>query len=618
MGFHRLLNLGFDHHPLAYAIQWERHHLFMREVGGRMVASVIVALLVGLLFLESASQTDLMIWFGGVAFVSLNSYWIIRYYNRYVGIARPNYLQDSLEVRVQRVKTARRWHLINLYLSIIWGIFWAAPSFLFFPDASVVQVYSLLLLVILMSSMPSVTMGCYPDIYLAFLTPVLGAFSWQLITMDLDGGWIHKVVGPIAWVMLVAYSLAIFKTQIEAIILRLEHQQARKEAAEASEAKTRFMAAASHDLRQPLQAARLYMHALMQGDHASLNEHKALLDRVNLGLLNANDLLDRLLDASRLDAGAVSVNAETFDLSELAYELLDLLQVKADEKQLDLTFQRSETPCVVTTDRLLMARVLRNLLENALLYTHQGEVRLVLGHKLGNRIQIRVCDTGEGIPADKQQTVFEEFTRLSGDHAKAGVGMGLPIVKRLCHLLGVTVELVSQPGRGTEFILELPCASRSFREGAGRFNIVAREPLFDITEDIGLGSELDASLNNRVILAVDDNSTILDAISLALIPEGCDVWVAESVEEALQQITEHGLVLDGLISDDQLDVLHTSDDLIARVQATQPSEVPVVILTGSTDPERLEALRRGHHSVLVKPAAPEQLIKTLRNTFMEG
>ncbi|MFL0807042.1 MAG: hybrid sensor histidine kinase/response regulator [Oceanobacter sp.] len=604
MRLNSFLNMGFRSHPLAHAIQWERHHLFMREVGGRMVASVIVAFLVGLLFIDSASQTALAVWFAAAGFVSLNSFLIIRYYNRCVGIERPDYFHDSLETKRARLRVARRWHVINLYQSIIWGIFWALSPFLFFPDASVVQVYSLLLLVVVMSSMPSISMGCYPDIYLAFLAPVLGAFSWQLMSIELDGGWVHKVVGPLTWISLVAYSLAIFKTQIRFIILRLEHQQAQREAADASQAKTRFLAAASHDLRQPLQAARLYMHALMQRSDVLVEGDQMLLERVNLGLNNANELLDRLLDVSRLDADNVPVNITTFDACALGQELIELLYPKAEDKSLTLRFRRPDTPCLITTDRVLLARIVRNLLENALLYTKEGEVTLVM-QRINNQLRVEVQDTGVGIPYDRQQEIFEEFTRLhsSDDGSTPGIGLGLPIVQRLCQLLEIRLSLQSQVGQGTCFGLNMPLAEADA--------IAAMEQAASL-EAISESEPADEhGLHDRVLMVVDDQEEILDAISMTLIPYGCDVWVAQSVDEAVEQIRQHQLSLDALISDDHLGPHTLSDDVIQAVQALQGQPVPVCVLTGSTAPQRVRALGESGHTILHKPVAPEQLVNTL-------
>lgn len=604
MRLNSFLNMGFRSHPLAHAIQWERHHLFMREVGGRMVASMILAFLVGLLFIDSASQMALMVWFGAAGFVSLNSFLIIRHYNRHVGIERPDYFRDSLEAKRARVQVARRWHAINLYLSIIWGIFWALSPFLFFPDASVVQVYSLLLLVVLMSSMPSMTMGCYPDIYLAFLAPVLGAFSWQLSSMELDGGWVHKVVGPLTWISLVAYSLAIFKTQIRFIILRLEHQQAQREAAEASQAKTRFLAAASHDLRQPLQAARLYMHALIQNSDVLVEGDQVLLERVNLGLNNANELLDRLLDVSRLDADNVPVNITTFDACALGQELIELLHPKAEHKSLTLRLQCPDTPCVITTDRVLLARIVRNLLENALLYTEEGEVALMM-QRINGQLRMDVQDTGVGIPDDQQQEIFEEFTRLhsSEDGSTPGIGLGLPIVQRLCQLLEIRLSLQSQVGDGTCFGLNVPLADADA--------IAAMEQTASLKAISELEPDDEHWLQNRVLMVVDDQEEILDAISMTLIPYGCDVWVAQSVEEAVEQIRQHQLSLDMLISDDHLGPHTLSDDVIRAVQALQDQPVPVCVLTGSTAPARVRQLSASGHTILHKPVSPEILRHTL-------
>ena len=190
-----------NEHPLAEDLQWERHNLFMAEVGSRMVGSVIVACIVGLMFYSSATANALLTWFSGILFVAVNSWFLIRWH----------YRSDHENRSLSYVRT---WHWVNLYLSVIWGIFWALTPFLFFPDASQIQILSLLLLVVVASSMPSVTMGCYPDIYITFLTPVFFSFSWHLLSVDFGGEILPLIIAPLTWMMLVLFSIVIHRTHM--------------------------------------------------------------------------------------------------------------------------------------------------------------------------------------------------------------------------------------------------------------------------------------------------------------------------------------------------------------------------------------------------------------------
>ncbi len=159
---------SFADHPLATDIQWERHNLFMTEVGSRMISAVIGAALVGAMFYKSAPMSSILIWFGGICFVGINSWLLIRYHKRH----------PEPEHSTRNLAYVRRWHWLNLYQAAIWGLLWALTPFLFFPDASNIQVLSVLMMVVVLSSTPSITMGCYPDIYITFLTPVFFSFGF--------------------------------------------------------------------------------------------------------------------------------------------------------------------------------------------------------------------------------------------------------------------------------------------------------------------------------------------------------------------------------------------------------------------------------------------------------
>ncbi len=229
----------------------------------------------------------------------------------------------------------------------------------------------------------------------------------------------------------------------------VELRAAQAEAAEArmrraEEAKTRFFAAASHDLRQPLQALRLFIDLLSA--RLAGSPHHVVVGHAATALTSAQTLLNDLLDVARLDSGTIVVKPRTVDLSDLLSPIADEFAPLAEDKGLYL--RRRLVPAIVTTDPALLERMVRNLLANAVRYTDSGGILLAIRHR-GAAVAIEVWDTGPGIAPDKQELVWREF--YQGQDRSQGLGLGLAIVRRLADTLGITVTLSSRPGRGTMF-----------------------------------------------------------------------------------------------------------------------------------------------------------------------
>ena len=563
-------------HPLAEDLQWERHNLFMAEVGSRMVGSVIVACIVGLMFYSSATANALLTWFSGILFVAINSWVLIRWH----------YRSDHENRSLSYVRT---WHWVNLYLSVIWGIFWALTPFLFFPDASQIQILSLLLLVVVASSMPSVTMGCYPDIYITFLTPVFFSFSWHLLSVDFGGEILPLIIAPLTWMMLVLFSIVIHRTHMESIILRLEHRNAQELADERTAAKTRFIAVASHDLRQPVQAARLYAEAMLSNPEMRNQETSEKLVR---SLSSASHLLDRLLDISKLDAGVLEVNLQTVRVQKVLNEISAVHSIHAMEKGIHLRVQGEQ--CFVSADKSILIEILDNVIGNAVRYTEQGEIT-VSAHASGGSVCLTVKDTGLGIPKSKQAIVFEEFVQLeSGPETvtgNAGMGLGLPIVKRLCELHAIPFEFESDVGQGTSFRFYLPRALEESADSTDNITIKEQAPL-------------------RILL-IDDEPQITDSLSMTLVAAGHDVEVAHNMQQ-LQQILITGRFIPQLVlSDDRLPGNLASGDIIEEVNSHLGRPVPAIIMTGNTSPERIQALKTSGYPILFKPVSNTEITSAI-------
>jgi signal transduction histidine kinase len=369
-------------------------------------------------------------------------------------------------------------------------------------------------------------------------------------------------------------------------------EAARHNAEQASRSKSQFLASASHDLRQPLHALSL-LTALL----ADLSEDTRVREvgrHIGQSVQSLERLFNAILDLSKLDAGAVAPELRKFDLAELARQFSDEYRAKAVDK--GLRFELECEPIWVLADPILLERILRNLLENAMRFTDSGRV-VLRARRAGRDAIVTVTDTGRGIPATEQARVFEEFYQLHnpGRDRSKGLGLGLSIVKRLVDLLGYRIELASTPGHGTAFTLTLNGALTEAPEAAER-EVAAAPAAADVA---GL----------RVLVIEDDSEARL-AIELTLRNWGCATMTAASLDEARSVLARAGSRPDVLLSDLRLG---NGADGIAAIEALQAEfgPMPAALVTGDISGERLRELRAAALAVLHKPVKPEILRELL-------
>ena len=379
--------------------------------------------------------------------------------------------------------------------------------------------------------------------------------------------------------------------------LNAQLQQALENESEAHRAKTHFLAAASHDLRQPIHSMNVLVAALsMRVLDERGQEITRLLGNVNKTLAAQ---LDALLDISRLDAGTVEVAHRLQHLDRLVTEHFQLMENGAREKGLHCTLQ-TDGSVPVRTDPLLLMRVLSNLTDNAMKYNRQGgEVRVRVWRD-GAQACVSVADTGIGIAESEQHKVFREFYQVDNverDRTK-GLGLGLSIVQRLCALLDVRVELASTPGKGTEITLRMPLAER-VAEGA------APSALADTKEPAAQG------LMGLRVLVVDDDPQVRQSMELLLTEVGCEVHLAAGTAQACDVARRH--TLDVLLSD--LRLLAGDDGLkvLEAVRAIQPG-LRAALITGETAPEPLRQAQGAGVPLLHKPVN----LKALSSVLLPG
>jgi signal transduction histidine kinase/ActR/RegA family two-component response regulator len=372
-------------------------------------------------------------------------------------------------------------------------------------------------------------------------------------------------------------------------------QQARDRAELTSEAKTRFFAAASHDLRQPLHALSINASTLGLISRRSSDDVLRDVSRgINSALSQSQSLLDGLLDISRLDAHAVEVRPVAIDMVTFAQGLQAEYTALAAQKGLRFSLQADSNPVFAMTDPDQLARIVGNLVGNAIKFTANGTVALVVARGDGTAI-LRVCDTGRGIPTEEQSKVFEEFYQsrdTSRDRAR-GLGLGLAIVKRTCELLAVELSFSSEPSVGTTFELRIPLALAPPRIHAQPGPTIHREEVCS---------------RSYSALVVDDETLVLDSVKRYLMTMGWSVRCGSSGRDA-QEAIEDGFTPDVLVVDYRL---HNESglDVIARMRQRLPS-LPAVIITGDTAPQRLQELALQASDVLHKPVDGARLANAL-------
>ena len=364
-------------------------------------------------------------------------------------------------------------------------------------------------------------------------------------------------------------------------------QAALEQAEEANRAKTRFLAAASHDLRQPIHTLSLFGAALAMCNLDART--REISQNINVALQGMASQFDALLDISKLDAGVVHINRAPLEprrlVERLVREFEPLARAKGLEMSASCTFDG-----VVDTDRLLLERIMRNLVDNAIKYTDTGSLRIDAA-ATGDDVVIAVADTGRGIPPTEHARVYEEFYQLDNPERDRtrGFGLGLSIVKRLADLLGIRLELESAPGKGTTFRLHL-------QRMAGEAAAPAR-PAVDSTE-----------LNGLHVLVVDDERQVRLGMQTLLEGMGCRVTLVDETSRAVAAArADHP---DIVVADFRL---RGDDNGIATVQAVRGlyPDLPAILLSGDTAPDRLREAEAAGIVLLHKPVAVADLAQAI-------
>ncbi|HEY4140190.1 MAG TPA: hybrid sensor histidine kinase/response regulator [Pseudolabrys sp.] len=360
--------------------------------------------------------------------------------------------------------------------------------------------------------------------------------------------------------------------QFENLALANDARLQKENAEEANKAKSRFLAAASHDLRQPVHALEMFVGALRLQNMAP--ESSQLVGQIQNSVDSLEGLFNSILDVSRLDAGLVEVRARSFAIAPLIERICADERAAAAGRDIELRL----VPCsaIVRTDPVLLERVLRNLVSNAVRHTERGRV-LVGCRPRGRRLSIEVKDTGPGIVESERELIFQEFYQIANPERdrKQGLGLGLAIVRRLCGVLKTPLSFDTAPGKGSTFRVSVP--------------VTTDAPL---SQPAHVLEQNEHGQNKLFIAVIDDEPEIQSAMFALLTAWGHVALVAGSGAEAMSKIGARSPDL--VISDHRLRGGENGFDVVSRLRAQFQNEIPAILITGDTAPDRLrEAVASG-------------------------
>jgi len=541
-----------------------------------LIPVLVVASGITYLFYNRSNEIFALTWLGSVYLLTILRYYFYR-----------------LRKQRQTFIGVKRWAQIAVSFSFISGCQWASTIFVFFDGSSIEGVALLSLVLFGMISGAIGALSVIPAAFAGFSTPITLLLVIAIANSpEEDVQFLNYFVA----VFIFAYSIFsrnTYKSHMYAISLNIENTklikklEIKNESAEkANTAKSSFLAAASHDLRQPLQSMSLCAEALKE--NLADPENLKLIDRVIRSHDALRDLLNALLDISKLDAGSVEVRSSDFNIAEKLNEIANDFHPLAENNNQQLVLSKAFYR--VHSDPVIVKRILQNLIANAVNHSPEQTMIIVETKKQNDRCVISVKDNGPGIPEEEQELVFNEFHQLQNPERNRdkGLGLGLAIVKRLTNLLGSNMTLRSSADEGCEFSFSIPLAENQQPDSITPFQ----------------HNQKVSQLDGVNVLVVEDEIDVREAVIMILKRWGCDCWQTDNVAGAIAFVNQHKIDL--VLTDYRLREHETGLDVIDKIKA-DGFNIPAVMITGDTAIEKLQKFNQVGHMVLHKPVKPAEL-----------
>jgi two-component system, sensor histidine kinase len=541
------------------------------------IANVLAPLLCIPMFKDEVPFVNLVIWLSYM-FVTV----IVRTWMLY-----------QLEYEAGKILSPERNLKVITYAVGMMGFGWGMGWILLAPDLLMVNrmIYVYMTTAAMIASMFAYSV--HNTAFLAFTLPImlpsLGIALWPMELIP----WPFAIGLASLYVVVLSIAKNFSKTFEDSVRLRFRNEHLYQELASerdqsiaANVAKSKFIAAASHDLRQPMHAVNVYLE-LLNLDILQTKE-RLTINKIKSSITTLNTMFDSLLNISKLDAHAMQVNHHIFRLKTLAEGLHNLSEAKAAGKGLD--FSIDCTDWMIRGDMLLLQQIIGNLVSNAIQYTASGKVEIKFLSE-DDCLVIEVSDTGCGIDESEHEKIFNQFYRADVTRAQHdGLGLGLSIVQRLCGLIGAEIRLASALGKGSKFVV------------ATSFLISNDEDGLELHPPLTKKQSLLQSLQGKFIVVVEDNPVIVEAYRQTLADKGASVGVFSEDESAFDQQLETMGRIDCILSDYRLNQT-TGDVLIQKLRDSYNEEIPAIIVTADTSPSHINLFAKLNIQVLHKPAS---------------
>lgn len=519
--------------------------------------------------------------------------------------------------RTSEAQAGRYARCMTALLTLI-GALWGLAAWMYLDMRSAPNVITVLSLIAGMSAAAlAVFSACLPVAVGFFVPAIVPVWARFIATRDLD--FLPMVLAtPLYLVVLIIFARNYARVARHSIALRFENvelisqlreqtvraEQAQREAEEASRAKSVFLASASHDLRQPLHALGLFLVSL--GRTALNDKQRQLLAHIDASSGAAREMLNTLLDFSKLEAGVVKARPIAFRLQPLLHKLEAEFAPQANAR--GLVYRTRDTTATVFADPALVELVLRNLLTNAIRYTRKGGLLLGCRQQAGH-IVVEVWDTGIGVHRDQHEAIFREFHQVGNPERdqRKGLGLGLAIVDGLARTMSTRVTMASRPERGSVFRFALPRVASTAARVAAKPEAAAR------------GSAEMTPLPGLRAMIIDDDPQILIAMADLLESLQCECRTAESQDDALAALD--GFTPDLIVADYRLRGNRDGLQAIAALRAALAHPVPAIVITGDTARDRLRSVHASGAVLLHKPVVAHDLhaaIVALLSPWNEG
>jgi signal transduction histidine kinase/CheY-like chemotaxis protein len=488
----------------------------------------------------------------------------------------------------------------------ITGALWGCCALFLFPHDALAHQFVIIAILIGLGAGAVTTHNSYLPAFMAFFLPTLIPISIKLYTIDNVALIVMALLLTIYTLYMVYYGFVLHRSHEQSLRLRFENvdlveqlRMQKEEAERANMAKSKFLAAASHDLRQPLHALTLFTSVL--NDSNQTPENRKVVHQIDSSVQALESLFNALLDISRLDAGTMKVEKQNFRLQPIFERLRNDFAPHAEEKCIQFILPRCND--VVYSDPSLLEQILRNFVSNAVRYTQTGVVRIEC-ERQNQQLLIKVIDSGLGIPAEERERIFGEFHQLNNperDRSK-GLGLGLAIVKRTASLLDHPIEVQSEQGKGSVF---------SIRVKLGRPEDVPANIEVVTKDTIHADS-------TALFVVIDDEESVRAGMQERLKLWGYEVIAAANLEGALDKLRQSKRRPDGIIADYRLRQNRTGIEAVRAIHAEFQGEIPALIITGDIAVEQLREVNDSGFQVLHKPVAPLKLRTFLRHAQRIG